>query len=78
MSIVRVEQVLDAIEKANLVSDVKVLDVDKPLREQGVDSLDFSGVLFNIEEIFGIEIPDEDIDDIQTINQIVEYVNKRV
>lgn len=77
MSTVNVSQILEAIENANLVADVTVLDIDKSLREQGVDSLDFSGVLFNIEEIFGIEIPDEDIDSLQSINSIVDYINAK-
>ncbi len=77
MSNVTVEQILEAIENTSLVSDVMALDSDKPLRDQGIDSLDFSSVLFNIEEEFGIEIPDADIDGLQTINQIVTYVNSK-
>lgn len=78
MSKVTVEQILETIENANLVKDVNVLDHAKPLREQGIDSLDFSGVLFNIEEAFGIEIPDADIDGLQTIKDILVYVNSKV
>jgi len=74
---VTVDQVLATIEEANLVEDVKALDLDKPLNAQGVDSLDFSNVLFNMEEVFGIEIPDEDIDGLQTVNQIVAYINRK-
>lgn len=71
------DQVVAAIEKANLVSDVSTLDFDKPLSEQGIDSLDFSNVLFNLEEIFSIEIPDEDIEKLETVNQILDYVNSK-
>ncbi len=78
MSKVTVEQILKTIENANLVKDVNALDHAKPLREQGIDSLDFSGVLFNMEEAFGIEIPDADIDGLQTINDILIYVNSKV
>ena len=78
MSKVTVEQILETIENANLVKDVNALDYSKPLREQGIDSLDFSGVLFNMEEAFGIEIPDADIDRLQTINDILDYVNSKV
>lgn len=78
MSKVTVEQVLEAIESANLIQDVNSLEHSKTFREQGVDSLDFSGVLFNIEEVFDIEIPDEDIDKLQTVNALVEYVNSKV
>ena len=74
---VTVEQILETVEQANLVKDVKALDLDKPLRDQGVDSLDFSGVLFNMEEAFDIEIPDEDLDQLLTINDIVSYVNSK-
>jgi len=47
------------------------------LSEQGVDSLDFSGILFNLEEVFGVEIPDEDIASLQTINSILIYINRK-
>jgi acyl carrier protein len=77
MSNVTTQQILDVIDKANLVKDIDALEHDKPLNEQGVDSLDFSGVLFNIEEEFDIEIPDEDIGDLQTINSILSYVNDK-
>lgn len=72
---ITIEQILGAIEQANLVKDVKALDINKPLSEQGVDSLDFSGVLFNLEEEFDIEIPDEDLNLLLTINSILDYIN---
>lgn len=78
MSKVTIEQVLETIDKAKLVKDVDTLEHSKPLNEQGIDSLDFSGVLFNIEEAFGIEIPDEDIDKILTVEDILRYVNEKV
>jgi acyl carrier protein len=53
------------------------LTYDKSLSEQGVDSLDLSGLLFSLEETFKIEIPDDDIDELQTINEIVVYVNSK-
>ena len=77
MGNVTAQQVLDVISTANIVKDVNALDCDKPLSEQGVDSLDFSGVLFNLEETLGIEIPDEDIDDLLSINDITTYINAK-
>ena len=75
-NLVTIEKILEVIEKSNLVNDVKSIVLDKPLSEQGVDSLDFSGILFNLEEVFEVEIPDEDIDKLQTINSILIYLNK--
>jgi len=77
MNAVTASDILKAIEKANAVNDVNALEVDKLLSDQGVDSLDFSGVLFNLEEAFNIEIPDEDIDGLATINDLVQYVNNK-
>jgi|APSaa5957512535_1039671.scaffolds.fasta_scaffold78495_2 acyl carrier protein len=77
MSKATVEEILKIIEKEKLVKDFNALDQAKPLSEQGIDSLDFSGVLFNVEEVFGIEIPDADIDELQTIDDIVVYVNEK-
>lgn len=76
MNNVNMQDVLNVIEKANLVKDVNSLDVEKPLSKQGIDSLDFSGVLFNMEEAFDVEIPDEDIDKLQTLSAILDYLNK--
>jgi len=78
MTSVTVEQILETIKKTKLTQDDRALDPTKPLSEQGIDSLDLSGVLFNIEEAFGVEIPDADIDDLQTINDILGYVNNKI
>ena len=72
-----VEDILEIIKKANVVKDVNMLDIDKPLSEQGVDSLDYSGVLFSVDETFDVEIPDEDIDKLLTVNDIVSYINSK-
>jgi len=72
------EQIMDVIRKENVVKDTDALESDKSLTDQGVDSLDFSSLLFNIEEVFGVEIPDEDIDELLTIDQIQSYVNAKI
>ena len=77
MAKVTEEQIIDEIRKTNVVKDVDALENDKSLSEQGVYSLDFSSLLFNIEEKFGVVIPDEDIDELQTITQITTYVNAK-
>jgi len=60
-------------------SSVRAGDSDhgKPLKEIGVDSLDLSGILLEIEEKFGIKIPDEDIARLETIDRIVEYIREK-
>ncbi len=72
------QQVLEVISNANVVKDVSLLAHDKSLSEQGVDSLDFSSVLFNIEEEFKIKIKDDDVDGLSTIDAIVVYINRKI
>jgi len=77
MDSISVKQVLEAIKKAKVINNVDELIVDVLLSEQGVDSLDLSGILLSVDEAFGVDIPDEDIDGLQTINDIVDYVNAK-
>ena len=77
MSKVIVEDILKIIKNAHVVKDVNTLDIDKPLSEQGMDSLDYSGVLFSVDEAWDVEIPDEDIDKLLTVNDIVSYINSK-
>lgn len=58
-----------------LLIDTEKLVSDKPLAEQGIDSLDMINIFFKLEENFKIKISEEDIEKIKTIDDIVEYVN---
>ena len=61
---------LDADRDA-MTADTKIAD------DLGADSLDLVDLLMSIEDEFGIEIPDEDVEGIQTIGDIVEYINSK-
>jgi len=57
--------------------DVKSMDPDKSISDQGVDSLDTSSIFLSIEEEYSINIKDEDIERLDTLNKIVEFINSR-
>ena len=40
----------------------------------GVDSIDAVELLMSIDAEFGVEIPDEEIENIKTIGKLVEYI----
>jgi Phosphopantetheine attachment site. len=42
-----------------------------------LDSLDVVQMIMAIEEAFEIEIADEDVDDIKTVGQLVEYIEEK-
>ncbi|MCU4157536.1 acyl carrier protein [Carboxylicivirga sp. A043] len=56
--------------------DFKTFKNDIPMTDQGVDSLDKLTLFLGIEEHYGIKIEEEDIDRINTVNEILAFVNK--
>ncbi|MDO5123532.1 MAG: acyl carrier protein [Eubacteriales bacterium] len=49
--------------------------VDTDLQQDlGADSLDVVDLLMSIEDEFEVEIPDEDIENIKTVGEIVAYI----
>lgn len=43
-------------------------------KDLGADSLDVVELLMAIDDEFGVEIPDEEIENIKTIGDLVEYI----
>ena len=70
--------IINLIKDIGLLIDTEKLVSDKPLAEQGIDSLDMINIFFKLEENFKIKIPEEDIEKLKTINEIVEYVNQKI
>ncbi|HTQ29367.1 MAG TPA: acyl carrier protein [Puia sp.] len=43
-----------------------------------VDSLDFCEVIWEVEKKFRVNIPDEEMENIHTIGQLIEYLDQRM
>jgi acyl carrier protein len=56
------------VEESDLVPEASLLD------DLGADSLDVVELVMALEEEFGIEVPDDDVENIRTIQDIVQYV----
>ncbi len=59
------------VEEKSLVPEANLLD------DLGADSLDVVELVMALEEEFGIEVPDDDVENIRTIGDIVAYLGKR-
>lgn len=44
----------------------------------GADSLDVVDLVMSIEESFDVEIPDEEVENIKTVSDIVKYIENKV
>lgn len=73
-----IENVKEVIAEAEVLGDVSDMKNDIPLSEQGIDSLDVVNVYLLLEEKFGVKIPDEDLGKVQTIDDIIEYINTKL
>jgi acyl carrier protein len=59
-------------DSTSLVPEANLLD------DLGADSLDVVELVMALEEEFNIEVPDEDVESIRTIGDIVQYVGARI
>ena len=58
------------IEEEKVTLDAKLKD------DLNLDSLDSVELIMSAEEDFGIEIPDEDVMNFKTVNDIVNYIEE--
>ena len=73
-----VENVKEVIAEAEVLGEAEEMKNDIPLSDQGIDSLDVVNVYLLLEEKFDVKIPDEDLNQVQTIDAIIEYVNNKL
>ncbi len=48
------------------------------IKDLGIDSLDYAELVMEFEQNFDIRIPDEDAEQMQTINQAVKYIDDKI
>ncbi|MDD2366224.1 MAG: acyl carrier protein [Desulfuromonadaceae bacterium] len=58
------------------VEEAQVLTESSFMDDLGADSLDTVELVMALEEEFDIEIPDEDAEKIQTVNDAIEYITE--
>ena len=58
------------VEAAKVTLEAKFID------DLGADSLDTVELIMQFEEEFGIEIPDDDAENITTVGSAIEYIEK--
>ncbi|MDY3712042.1 MAG: acyl carrier protein [Agathobaculum sp.] len=59
-------------------ADVSTMTMDTKIKEDlGADSLDIVEMIMDVEENFGVKIPDEDAVQMSTIGDIVKYIEEK-
>ena len=66
-------KVIDIIAQ-KLKVDKANIQAHSTLQDLGADSLDMVEIVMKLEEVFGIEIKDEDAEKLTNVNDVVDYV----
>lgn len=73
-----VEDTMQKVQKV-IVDKLKIpqenVKAESTLKDLGADSLDIVDMIMAFEEIFGIEIKDEDAEKIKTVQEAVDYMH---
>jgi acyl carrier protein len=71
------DRVKDIIVEQLGVNPDQVTPEAKFIEDLGADSLDTVELVMAFEEEFGAEIPDEDAEKLQTVGDVVKYIEER-
>ncbi len=72
--IVTAQDILAIIRKADIPEiEADTLQIDATFRDQGIDSLDAMSIYLNVEETFGLKIPDDEIPGLNSVAALAAY-----
>lgn len=60
------------VEEDSITPETNIAD------DLGADSLDVVDLLMSLEDEFEIEVPDEEIDNIKTVGELVKYIEDNI
>lgn len=58
------------------ISDEDMITPDTTLEDLGADSLDMVEVIMAIEDEFDVQIKDEDLESLKSVNDLIDYISK--
>ena len=71
------EKVKEIIVEQLGVNPEQVTPTASFIEDLGADSLDIVELVMAFEEEFGVEVPDEDAEKLQTVGDVVTYIKER-
>jgi acyl carrier protein len=72
------ERVKKIIEEQLMVDASEITEKATFIDDLGADSLDVVEIIMELEEEFGIQIPDEDAEKITTVGEAIDYIRRLV
>jgi acyl carrier protein len=72
------QRVRRVISEKLRVDESKVRPESSLIEDLGADSLDVVELVMRLEEEFGITVPDEDLQKLMKVGDVVEYIRKKL
>ncbi|MEO1942002.1 MAG: acyl carrier protein [Campylobacterales bacterium] len=72
------DEVRKVIKEQLNISEDEIKPESKFVEDLGADSLDIVELMMSLEEKFGIEIPDSEAEKMETVQDVVEYIQKHL
>ena len=60
------------------IAETEVTEDANFTKDLGIDSLDYAELVMEFEQAFDIRIPDTDAEELQTINQAINYIKGKM
>jgi acyl carrier protein len=70
--------IVDLIRDAKTMVQLDELSFEDDLRDRGADSLDLMNILLAIQEKYGVEIPDSELDNLSSVAAMCMFVNQNI
>ena len=71
-----INDVCEIIKGADVLVDLTGVGEDAAFSEIGIDSLEVFNILLGVEEKYGVKIPEDDTDSINSIGDIIRFVDE--
>ena len=68
------ENIKQVILETEIAGDLVALQPDTTFESVGVDSLDTFNILLSVEEAFDVKIPEENVEDLNSISKLIVFI----
>ena len=72
------EEIINIISKTLEINKEEINENTNLLADLDIESLDLVNLVVAFEEKYGMEIPDQDIKNLQTVKDIINYIESHV
>ena len=71
------EKIIASVAELRAIDPAKVTEDSNLIDDLKADSLDIAALMLDLEEQYGIEIPDEELANLRTVGDIAAYLEAR-